>query len=469
MKLLDEIFGFIEYENAAHPFYFNKDEFILHLFPPTIEKWKESRANFWQGLKEKSRIKDEWIGNHDLKGFTSQGYSIQFNVQDLSGNRDGFEDFHVNWVWYYSGDYAPDSIKGFMLSGGDIDIFYSPAKAFDGNYALDERKFKITAEMVHGYLNCGSYDIKPDLKAELMINAFAEYHPDGNKPLDAHSRLKVEFNRGVELKEVIRAIEDIDLFLCYACYRTNIVYEGIETFWINRERKAHFAGRLLFPENYEKEHNEDAKHSVIPFDFWKERMGDMLAVINDRQLELQYLCEDIDGTRSYPVARFIMILTAFEREYRNIYGNDANRSPEYKNVKEEVVNYLKELASSRSGDAKTYIRGFSKFINKLDDSYEQRVKYALDDCMDIMTPFIAKYYPDASEMQEKIIIGISKRMGRLRNDLAHSNLDAEITPVNLSDIKMMEELIYAMRLKYMGFEPDGIRKAIGRLFGDVVT
>ena len=98
MKPLDEIFGFIEYENAAHPFYFNKDEFVLHLFPPTIEKWKENRANFWQGLKEKSRIKDEWIGNHDLKGFTSQGYSIQFNVQDISSNKNGFRDFHVNWV-----------------------------------------------------------------------------------------------------------------------------------------------------------------------------------------------------------------------------------------------------------------------------------------------------------------------------------------------------------------------------------
>ena len=50
------------------------------------------------------------------------------------------------------------------------------------------------------------------------------------------------------------------------------------------------------------------------------------------------------------------------------------------------------------------------------------------------------------EKYEEAIRGISERMGELRNGFAHSRLDLCFNPRNLDDLKIMEELIYAIRL-----------------------
>lgn len=59
---------------------------------------------------------------------------------------------------------------------------------------------------------------------------------------------------------------------------------------------------------------------------------------------------------------------------------------------------------------------------------------------------------------------IAERSGQLRNDYAHSNLDTQLEPANILDLKTLEKLIYVIRLKQIGMKTVEIQKAINELF-----
>ena len=83
-----------------------------------------------------------------------------------------------------------------------------------------------------------------------------------------------------------------------------------------------------------------------------------------------------------------------------------------------------------------------------------------------MTPFVLmKYEGDYDE----VIKAIAERIATLRNGFAHSKLDLEIEAINIADIKIIEELTYAIRLKDMGMSEKDISKAISNLFAENIT
>ena len=158
-----------------------------------------------------------------------------------------------------------------------------------------------------------------------------------------------------------------------------------------------------------------------------------------------------------------MILAAFEREFRNIYGQDAIRSKAYKDTKEQIVKLIEDQAPNYTGDRKKYIKGFAKIISNIDSSYGDNLEYALKDCKDIMEPFVIRRFEGT---YEEIIADISISVNKLRNGVAHSRLDLELKPRHLVDIKLVEEMIYVIRLKKIGIEESTIKKSINELFSE---
>ena len=75
-----------------------------------------------------------------------------------------------------------------------------------------------------------------------------------------------------------------------------------------------------------------------------------------------------------------MILAAFERTFRIIYGQDVRRSDDYKAIKSEVAQLIEEHAENMTGKQKKYVKGFVKGILNSDSSYNIR----LSDCIDFV-------------------------------------------------------------------------------------
>ena len=157
-----------------------------------------------------------------------------------------------------------------------------------------------------------------------------------------------------------------------------------------------------------------------------------------------------------------MILATFEREYRNIYGYDVRRSVDYKCIKQNVIQNIETYAKNLSGKNKKYAKSIAKRIRDYDVSYGDNVKFAFEDCNEIMEVFIKKCF-DGS--YEDIVEGISESVNKLRNGIAHSRLDMEVEPRHVTDIKLMEEMLYVIRFKKLGIEVPVIQKVINELFG----
>ena len=84
-----------------------------------------------------------------------------------------------------------------------------------------------------------------------------------------------------------------------------------------------------------------------------------------------------------------------------------------------------------------------------------------------MEVFTVRKYGTSPKPYEKLAEEISRRVGELRNNLAHDKLDWSFEAIQISDIKVVEELLYAIRLKQIGLERDKIQKAMKKLFQEI--
>jgi hypothetical protein len=131
-------------------------------------------------------------------------------------------------------------------------------------------------------------------------------------------------------------------FFRYIAYRKNIDIGGIEVFYNNEENLRDYAGLLVFPNEYESETHSKVKERIIPYGILTQHSAKLFTAIKNDLLGFQHLCISIDDRQHYPLSRIIMILAAFEREYRNIYGQDSGRSDEYLTIKSEMISLVVE-------------------------------------------------------------------------------------------------------------------------------
>ena len=465
MKKLQKILGFIEMDGITHPFHFDASDFILKVYPPTIEKWMDDKFEFFDkfGLMDKTH---KWVDFMRVSGVTSDNYNVSFLLYDNPETQGGFKEYQVANVVYYSKQYSLEKINGLRIVGGDINYYYPPGKALEStiryNPEMVIKEMNVYSSMQE-YETCGKYEPVKNVSAEIDVKAFSKLKRNNpNTPIEASSLLRVQFDSPVEISVVEETVFQIRSFMYYTSYRKNIHFDEIELCWLNDEGKKDYAGQMLIKYEYEKENGKNLEERIISYEFWGQKMSKMLTQIKNGKMVFYHICSGIADMCSYPPSRVMLVLTNFEREYRNIYGSNSRRSERYFESREEAREKLTELMNSKTNKRKKDFATFIKLINDADDSYEQRVLFALADCKDIMVPFLLKTYEGNYESISK---GIASRMGNLRNGFMHSRLDLEFQAINLADVKVLEKLMYAIRLKTLEKNSETVRRSIGNLFG----
>ena len=464
MNILEEIYGFVNLDNIEYSFFFSQSDYKITLFPPDKDKWLRDK-NFTFLVMGLQPIKHEWIESIKLEGFTAEGFSIIFYVSNDPYVNNGFRSYTVFWVVYHSGKFDFNQINGLRLTGGDIDRFFPAEQVLQTRVKRDDKMFieelNVSSKRID-YYPCGKYRIIKNVDAIMEVTAFATIHLNNNeKPISSNSLVRIEYSSGVSVDTVIKTIRHLHQFFYYSFYRSNIMIPDIELFWWDDNKKRNYSGRVLLNGCPDLDNNKKAKDSVVKYDFWKTNMSKMITDIKNNKIELNHICESVDKRKSYPPARFFSILATFEREYRNIYGVDKLRSEKYLEEKNAVINLINDYAKSVTGKKKKYIKGFADGIFNLDDSYKDRVLYSLIDCKDIMEPFISFNYNGS---YNDVVDGIAFRVGIMRNGFAHSKLDFKVDPINISDIQIIEILLYAMRMKKYSKDTLLIQKSIAELF-----
>ncbi len=472
MKIPERLIGFVDYEGTKFPFEFDKESFYLNLYPPTTEIWNNTSSfrNFFQSFG-KNEKKHEWIGELRLEGFASDGKKVLFCLQNNRSNYHGFYSYPVNWYFYYSEQMKIDELDGFSVECEEINYYFNPQRAIESvlQFSTDKTKLeKITVQSNKQITeDCGKYRIIPHIDAQIEVTCYAVAHSNNyTNPIDAISKMIVSFSAPVGIDTVVDAYRYTICFLQFVTYRKNIVFNTVPVFFINANDLRDYAGILVFGKTPEAETHKKRKEAIISYDVLKKRTATIFTNIKNNKLGFQHLCESIEDTRHYPSSRIIMIFAAFEREYRNVYGVDSDRSQEYIDTKTEIVDMIDEYRNSLHGKKKKYAKQLRDYVENRDSSFEFNLKKALKDCKDIMLPFISLKY---NENCDDAIDGICERMGTVRNGIAHSRLDMQFDAIHLSDIKIVEELLYAIRLKHCHIKTVDIQRCINGIFRENIA
>lgn len=469
MKRPERLVGFVSYEEYTFPFEFDEREFKVNLYPSNREVWRRysSGALTLERLQQTIESSNEWISNRELSGRTSEGYRITFWVSNNYSSYHGFLSFPVAWYFIWEERYSSEAIDGFRIRGPEIDAFFPPESVFE--YDIQPAKDSIRAKKITLSAECqnevdgGKFLLSDGLTAEIKLHSYASVVRAQN-PMTSQSYMTLQFSKTEALPGLLNAYEQLWRFFMYVTGRANVSLDNVEVFAYNQERKRDFFAWLCCRPRFTGETNKKAKDEIIDFSILGTKSADLLNVISAGLLDYEYLPRCIDEKRSYSVSRFIMILAAFEREFRNIYGIDAGRSEPFVKVKTEVVQLMENFCDEKTGKEREYAADLLNGIKNFSLGYWFNVKYALIDCREIMEAFTLRKYGTPQKPYKALAEEIGRRVGKLRNDLAHDKLNWDFEAVQISDIQVVEELIYSIRLKNIGLEPDKARRAIQKLF-----
>ena len=375
--------------------------------------------------------------------------------------------FAVAWYFISEEKYSSKQIDGFRIRGPEIDAFFPPETVFkyDIQPARDgfrAQKITLSAER-QDEIDGGKFLVSDDLTAEIKLHSYASVVRAQN-PVTSQSYITILFSKTEEISSLLNTYEQIRRFFMYLTGRANVSLNEVEVFVYNQERKRDFFAWLCYRPRFTGETNKKAKNQIIDFSILGTKSADLLSIISTGQIDYEYLPHCIDEKYSYSVSRFIMILAAFEREFRNIYGIDAGRSEPFIKVKTEIIQLVENLCNKKTRKEKEYAADLLNGIRNFSLGYWFNIEYALIDCREVMEAFILSKYGIPHKPYEVLAKEIGRRVGKMRNDLAHDKLNWTFEAVQVTDIQVVEKLIYSIRLKDIGLETDKAIQAIRKLF-----
>lgn len=459
----DQILGYLKYNDDEYPFYYENG--ILNILPNTKENWWKEKQQLFENFSnpEKFKNKNVWIKNIKLYGSTNDDKNIIFIVSEDHSNINGFLQYNVYYLHIYSKN---NTIDGLYFNSEEINYFYNPNRAYKTQYNFEDKIFKNAEVTMNDIeeIDCGSYNFK-EVEINIKIRAIASISNNSKTytPYTAKSEMIFTFSKSVDLDFALEVIFHEILFLSFICCRTNIILNSVTTFTLTDENKRDRSGVIaLLREVVEAETDSKKFEQIISLELFEEKLNKIFDAIVNGNMYFEHLRSSIMKRQVYAIDRIILNFVAFEREYRNIYDNIAKRSEDYYEIRNDIIEILSNFKQENTGNKKKYIKEFIKSIKKSENKFSDRLSTALNDCYKILEPFLIRDY---REIDSGLIGNISERMNTMRNDSAHGNIDLKIEPINIKDFRTIENLLYAMRLKYIGISDISIKKSINLLMG----
>lgn len=451
------IVGFLYKDSDEFAFEFDEESFELKLYAKSFEQSSRINLNRFAHYIMNDEAENKWVENIELKGKTSTGEYIIFGMVDTPDNHHGFLTYKIKWAFISRDETFEFDKVG--IRGEDVNNFFNPWTTFSQNVDRDEDgrilgEMTILAKRSEKYIG-GTYNVDG---YQVCINAIA--YPKrffySNKPFESESFLYLEFSKRIGYDAVKNRVSAAIHFLQYVTYRKKISINTIDL-WLADKK----TGELLIPYT-PKDTYSDACHKIIKSFNLNEKAADIFEKIENNEIHFNHLCPDIKSRKHYSLPRFIMILSRFEREFHNIYTENMQVSPTRSSMNALVVTLLNDLKCRYCFSKKQnkHLDSIIKLVENSDMAYAQYVKKALLDCKGAMESFVCGKY---TGIYEDIVEDVSERLNTLRNGVAHERLDLEIKVEYMSDIKILEALIYAIRLKDVGIEDKTILNCVSNI------
>ena len=476
---MKSIKGFLKFEDEIYNFFYENR--ILCLYP----KSKDDRVNelsLGEGKKRIEKVRQEKIDKIYLDGYLPEnGKEIKFEVLRDESSNNGFTYFNVCSYYIYEKERIKkreikieeckyerkqekieNKINEIIILGREINYFFSPEQVYtniqDGTdeygNKLELVAYKTTEKRCCGELTWKEIDIKIYVRSKISLNT------DLLQPISLESELIVDFSKSVDLEYLKEIIEALKSTFVYLCKRESIEFKLIQTAYRDENENKIFGEYIIIDNEKVDEINVNLKKYIIKYEYLKEKFIDLVKKILDGELYIEHIPQSLKETENYNLSHMLLDFTAFESEFNNIYPEDKVRSEQFIEVKKDLLEEIEsyEKIKSYTGKRKKYLKNFMRNIEHIENGLGEKIKHAIKDSKKYIDVFFRYYY--SRKYNKKEMDDMCERMNKIRNQLAHGNFLLELTKDNIFDFKILECLLYIMRLKNLGLLENQIYCAV---------
>ena len=461
--IIDDFNGFLKFGKETFPFSFSKNKITIH--PTTIDKWKELYIEWFN--KDFNEKRKKWLDKIIIDGITDRHKGVKFLVTDNPRYFNGYYTYSVDFMYIY--DINPETndmydVKGIRFKGPEINYFYNVSDYITSdletkNNSFDRFYLELKSKKDKDFGNFRWHNYSVSIKGSFSWKK----ENDTYGPLEINSLLVLELSRTCnDLKKLIELINIQKVIMFFSCYRTNIKFNEINTYCYTKDKLRRQTGKYYIVDKGKFEENKDVLKQIITINDTDKYYSKLYKLGVDNKLYTTHICNNNYDRHLYTPARILSIVIAFEHSFKIFYPDVKIQSHEFDIAKNEIVNFINDKINQSTGKLKKKYKNIEHNIKKIDVSYGECLKYALNDNYVVLKDFIKKRY--AVKNPKSIISSCSERVNTIRNQIAHGKLDLKYKPINSNDTYLIELLLYSMTLKYIGLDEEKIKEKIKSLF-----
>ena len=283
----------------------------------------------------------------------------------------------------------------------------------------------------------------------------------GETPLSLKSSLIFEFEPSNDYQFILQLCSIAKDYISYLCYRKNIVFDEIELSAPYEGGKYEkFASLFIIDSENEPDESALKRKRNIKQMYINDGETRILQDIADNSLYLRHLPTSYTIGRHIDASRFVMIVAAFEWEFRRMKPDGLQKSEKRQKAEKEANITISKLIDSSTGKEKEIYKFLRKFIGAA--SLQNEIENACEELDQIVGVLGRRLYKINGEGMSYSDIG--HRLAEQRNHFAHGDIDKDFIGTSLLDLIFLEYVIYAMQLKYYGISDMNIQKSINELF-----
>lgn len=352
------------------------------------------------------------------------------------------------------------------FAGPEIDIIHPVNQSFDFSInpstVSNDGVFSITAKSFNDTNTIPQEFIVDDKTVSVQFTVSRHFSTKIlEQPISFESIMEFVFDETNDFNFIVRLWYIAKEFISFLCYRRNICLESAEISSMTNDGKYEsFASFVKINNSPDKEIDAVKQNRCIKQSNIAGHEGQVLTDISCGKLYTRHIPKTYEDGRHIDAARFIMITAAFEWEFRRAYPDGVPKKESTVLIEKEATEALKKLIQGSTGKLKNKYKFLSKLIKK-DPLQTELMQIGKD-----YDPIIGDFgrYKYRINQEELVYSDMGERLSSQRNHFAHGDLDKDFIGLALLDLIYLENIVYAMQLKYNGVDDENIRKAINELF-----
>jgi hypothetical protein len=336
--------GRIEYIGKEYTFKFDGNELIIY---GDIAKYNKILS---ESLKELSGClyedKYTWITFYNLYPVSINLAGTARTIYKVSG--------------YFKSIEKDVEISKLLFSSDEINAICGLNRAYTYNH--NENGVNLNIRSSRQVISSYAIKVKEDeFNLKWVMKSIVKL--DSYKPLEINGVIDVEFKESKSGNNLWKYYYNVKSLLMFLCYRRNVDFTKCIAQSQNLDDLYYDVGEVYFRKDEEKylEDKQLVSRVFIPIDIIDNNLVEIMKTLIENNLYLEHIPFNSRAKKSKTPARIVMIISAFERMFDMVYGqNVIHNDEDYLVIKDSILSSIDKIINESSGKRKRHAKSFYK-------------------------------------------------------------------------------------------------------------